>query len=167
MEVDHKQVKQTLQSCPVEHPDIIEERKSETSHEKESSDELIIFSDEAEQEEGENEEESKGSNSQNSSNQSDDTPSDHNSKPNQWAIVKKLRQYYEDGLTAAEVLEKNIREVNKATVYRHYTTLKNEGTNIRKKGSGRSPSIGKQVKDDILNMVRTNDRLTLRRWKRS
>ena len=25
MEVDHKQVKQTLQSCPVEHPDIIEE----------------------------------------------------------------------------------------------------------------------------------------------
>ena len=133
MEVDHKQVKQTLQSCPVEHPDIIEERKSETSHEKESSEELIIFSDEAEQEEGENEGESKGSNSQNSSNQSDDTPSDHNSKPDQRAIARKLRQYYEDGLTAAEVLEKNIRGVNKATVYRHYTTLKNEGTNIKRK----------------------------------
>ena len=140
MEVDHKQQKQTLQSCPVEHPDIIEERKSETSHGKESSDELIVFSNEAEQEEGENEGESKGSNSQNSSNQSDDTPSDHNSKPDQRAIVRKLRQYYEDGLTAAEVLEKN----------------------IRKKGSGRSPSIGKQVKDEILNMVRTNDRLTLK-----
>ena len=81
MEVDHKQLKQTLQSCSVEHPDIIEERKSETSHEKESSDELIVFSNEAEQEKDENEEESKGSNSQNSSNQSDDTPSDHNSKP--------------------------------------------------------------------------------------
>ena len=162
MEVDHKQVKQTLQSCPVEHPDIIEEWKSETSHEKESSEELIIFSDEAEQEEGENEEESKGSNSQNSSNKSDDIPSDHNSKPDQRAIARKLGQYYEDGLTAAEVLEKNIRGFNKATVYRHYTTLKNEGTNIRKKGSGRFPSIGKQVKDEILNMVRTNDRLTLK-----
>ena len=53
MEVDHKQQKQTLQSCPVEHLDIIEERKSETSHGKESSDELIVFSNEAEQEEGE------------------------------------------------------------------------------------------------------------------
>ena len=100
IEVDHKQQKQTLQSSPVEHPDIIEERKSETSHGKESSDDLIVFSNEAEQEEGENEEESKGSNSQNSSNQSDDTPSDHNSKPNQRIIARKLRQYYKDCLTA-------------------------------------------------------------------
>ena len=51
MEVDHKQLKQTLQSCPVEHPDIIEERKSETNYGKESSDELIVFSNEAEKEE--------------------------------------------------------------------------------------------------------------------
>ena len=137
MEIDHKQLKQTQLSCPVESPDIIEERKSETIHEKELSDDLIIFSDEAEQEEGENEEESKGSNSQNSSNQSDDTPSDHNSKPDQWAIAKKLRQYYEDSLTAAEVLEKNIRGANKATVERHYTTLKNEGpTSERKAQAG-------------------------------
>ena len=47
-------------------------------------------------------------------------------------------------------------------MFRYYTTLKSEGTNIRKKGAGRSLSIGKQVKDEILNMVRTNDRLILK-----
>ena len=53
MEIYHKQLKQILLSSPVEHPDITEERKSETSHEKVSPEELIVFSDEAEQEKGE------------------------------------------------------------------------------------------------------------------
>ena len=76
-------------------------------------------------------------------------------------IREKLRSYYDAGISAAEVITKDIPELIPRTIYNHYKLFNEKMTNSRKKGSGRKSIITKDIGLKIENLIKEDDLLNL------
>ena len=76
-------------------------------------------------------------------------------------IREKLRSYYDAGISAAEVITKDIPGLIPKTIYNHYKLFDEKMTNSRKKGSGRKYIITKDIGLKIENLIKEDDLLYL------
>ena len=72
-----------------------------------------------------------------------------------------LRSYYDAGISAAEVITKDIPELIPRTISNHYKLFNYKMTNSRKKGSGRKSLITKDIGLKIENFIKEDDLLNL------
>ena len=143
---------------------IEEEKDSQGSGSNESE------SVESENEESENEE----SENSNESNQDLNTVlNDENEKDEQEShiqlkqseIREKLNSYFRAGVSASELIKKNVPGLNSRTIYNHYKLLNAKRTNSRKRGSGRPSLIAKEVGTKIESLIKEDDLLELKEIK--
>ena len=76
-------------------------------------------------------------------------------------IREKLRSYYDAGISAAEVIRKDIPGLMPRAIYNHYKLFNEKMTNSGKKGSGRKFIIIKDVGLKIENLIKEDDILNL------
>ena len=76
-------------------------------------------------------------------------------------IREKLRSYYDAGISASEVIKKDIPGLIPRTIYNHYKLFNEKMTNSRKKGSGRKSIITKDIGLKIENLIKEDDLLNL------
>ena len=76
-------------------------------------------------------------------------------------IREKLRSYYDAGISASEVIKKDIPELIPRTIYNHYKLFNEKITNSRKKKSGRKSIITKDIGLKIENLIKEDDLLNL------
>ena len=127
-------------------------------------------SNESENEESENEE----SENSNESNQDLNTIlNDENEKDEQDShiqlkqseIREKLNSYFRAGVSASELIKKNVPALNSRTIYNHYKLLNVKRANSRKRGSGRPSLITKKVRTKIESLIKEDDLLELKEIK--
>ena len=82
-------------------------------------------------------------------------------------IREKLRSYYDAGISASEVIKKDIHRLIPRTIYNHYKLFNKKMTNSRKKGSGRKSIITKDIGLKIENLIKEDDLLNLEDIKKS
>ena len=77
-------------------------------------------------------------------------------------IRQKFLEFYRVGLSELDVIHKNITELNKRTVYRHFQKLKQTGTSLRKSGSGRRCKLTNLHKQMIFEIIKSDHFLTFK-----
>ena len=82
-------------------------------------------------------------------------------------IWEKLRSYYDAGISAAEVIRKDIPLLISRTIYNNYKLFNVKMTNTKKKGSGRKSIIPKDIGLEIENLIKEDDLLNLEDIKKS
>ena len=76
-------------------------------------------------------------------------------------IREKLRSYYDAGISAAEVITKDIPGLIQRTIYNHYKLFNEKMANSRKKGSERKSIITKDIGLKIENLIKEDDLINL------
>ena len=76
-------------------------------------------------------------------------------------IREKLRSYYDAGISAAEVITKDIPGLIPRNIYNHYKLFNEKMANSRKKGSGRKSIITKDIGLKIENLIKEDYLLNL------
>ena len=79
----------------------------------------------------------------------------------QMKIREKQRSYYDAGISAAEVITKDIPGLIPTKIYNHYKLFNEKMTNSRKKRSGRKSIITKDIGLKIENLIKEDDLLNL------
>ena len=74
---------------------------------------------------------------------------------------RKTRSYYDVGISAAEVITKDIPGLIPRTIYNHYKLFNEKMANSRKKGSGRKSIITKDIGLKIENLIKEDDLVNL------
>ena len=80
-------------------------------------------------------------------------------------IREKLNSYFRAGVSASELIKKNVPGLNSRTIYNHYKLLNAKRTNSRKRGSGRPSLITKEVGTKIESLIKEDDLLELKEIK--
>ena len=80
-------------------------------------------------------------------------------------IREKLNSYFRAGVSASELIKKNVPGLNSRTIYNHYKLLNAKRTNSRKRGSGRPSLITKKVGTKIESLIKEDDLLELKEIK--
>ena len=76
-------------------------------------------------------------------------------------IREQLRIYYDAGISAAEVITKNIPGLMPRTIYNHYKLFNQKMTNSGKKGNARKFIITKDIGLKFENLIKEDNLLEL------